>query len=98
LQKYRDVVSVGEVKTMRKFRVKVNLKKPTRYPVRQTVIDSIGKGLEREFEILANDVHDAKTRAKALLVKEGYDQKLLQHAIWTVSRLDYPGKKTEGRD
>ena len=83
---------------MRKFRVKVNLKKPSRYPVRRTVIDSIGRGLEREFEILANDVHDAKMRAKGLLAKEGYDEKLLQDASWTVSRLDYPSKKTEGRD
>ncbi|HEY4673155.1 MAG TPA: hypothetical protein VIH03_03225 [Nitrososphaerales archaeon] len=49
-------------------------------------------GLERELGIFANDVDDAKVRAKALLAKEGYDEKLLQHAIWTVSRLDYKRK------
>jgi len=49
-------------------------------------------GLERELEIFANDVDDAKVRAKTLLAKEGYDEKLLQHAIWTVSRLDYKRK------
>ncbi|MBI2936648.1 MAG: hypothetical protein HYY22_00420 [Thaumarchaeota archaeon] len=49
-------------------------------------------GLEREFEVSANDVHDAKARAKALLVKEGYDEKMLQQATWTVSRLNYPHK------
>jgi hypothetical protein len=49
-------------------------------------------GLEREFELLAYEVNDAKVRAKALLAKEGYDEKLLQHATWTVTRLDYPSK------
>jgi hypothetical protein len=49
-------------------------------------------GLEREFELLANDVHHAKVKAKTLLAKEGYDVKMLQHATWTVSRLDYPHK------
>ena len=78
---------------MRKFRVKVNLKKQSRYNVR-TSSDSIEEDLEREFEILANDVNDAKVRAKTLLVEEGYNEKLLKHAIWTVSRLDYTGKKT----
>ncbi|MCS4538518.1 MAG: hypothetical protein HYY67_06650 [Thaumarchaeota archaeon] len=54
--------------------------------------DSTEMGLERELEIFANDVDDAKVRAKALLAKEGYDEKLLQHASWTVSRLDYKRK------
>jgi len=49
-------------------------------------------GLEREFEVLANDVHDAKLIAKKILTKEGYDAKLLQQATWTVSRLSYPPK------
>ena len=80
---------------MRKFRVKVNLKKPSRHPVRRTVTDSIGMGLEREFEVFANNVDDAKVRARALLAKEGYDEKLLQHASWTASRLDYPHKSRE---
>lgn len=77
---------------MRKFRVKVNLKNPTNDRVRQTVSDTIEMGLEREFEILANDVHDAKDKVKDLLTKEGYDAELLQQATWTVSRLDYPHK------
>jgi hypothetical protein len=49
-------------------------------------------GLEREFEILANDGDDAKVRAKALMAKKGYDEKLLQHASWTVSRPNYQRK------
>lgn len=77
---------------MRKFRVKVSLKNPSRDRVRQTVSDTIEMGLEREFEILANDVHDAKDKVKDLLTKEGYDAELLQQATWTVSRLDYPHK------
>lgn len=77
---------------MRKFRVKASLKNPSRDRVRQTVSDTIEMGLEREFEVSANDVHDAKARAKALLAKEGYDEKMLQQATWTVSRLNYPHK------
>jgi hypothetical protein len=77
---------------MRKFRVKVNLKKPTNNRVRQTASNSVKMGLEREFEVLANDVHDAKYRAKDILTKEGYDAELLQQATWTVSRLNYPHK------
>jgi glucan phosphorylase len=74
---------------MRKFRVKASLKNPTNDRVRQTASDTVQMGLEREFKVLANDVHDAKVRAKALLVKEGYDDKMLQQATWTVSRLNY---------
>lgn len=70
----------------------MNLKNPTNDRVRQTVSDTIEMGLEREFEILANDVHDAKDKVKDLLTKEGYDAELLQQATWTVSRLDYPHK------
>jgi hypothetical protein len=68
------------------------LKNPSRGRVRQTASDTVQMGLEREFKVLANDVHDAKVRAKALLVKEGYDDKMLQQATWTVSRLNYPHK------
>jgi hypothetical protein len=74
---------------MRKFIVKVNLKNPSRDRVRKTVSDSIDIGLEREFELLANDIHNAKVKAKAMLTKEGYDEKLLQNATWTVSQLNY---------
>ena len=82
---------------MREFRVKVNLKKPSRHPIRRTVSDPIEMGLERGFEISANNVYDAKMRARAVLAKEGYDEKLPQHAIWTVSRLDYPKKIKENK-
>ncbi len=68
------------------------MKNPTNDRVRQTVSNSVEMGLEREFEVLANDVRDAKFRAKTLLTKEGYDEKMLQQATWTVSRLDYPHK------
>jgi hypothetical protein len=50
-------------------------------------------GLEREFEVLADDSDDAKVRAKQLLANEGYDEKLLHRATWTVSRLDRPRKR-----
>ena len=75
----------------RKIRVKASLKKRSGSYIRQTVTDSTEMGLEREFEIFANDVNDAKVRAKALLAK-GYDEKLLQHASWTASQLDYQRK------
>ena len=78
---------------MRKFRVKVKLTKPAGQRYRQTSSDSIQRGLEREFEILANDADDAKVRAKQLLANEGYDEKLLHRAAWTVSRLDRPRKR-----
>jgi hypothetical protein len=87
---------IGEARIMRKYHVKVNLKKPSRHPVRRTVTNSIELGLEREFKILANNVRDAKIRARTLLAKEGYDEKLLQHAIWTVSQLDYTSRKHKG--
>ena len=83
---------------MRKFLVKANLKKPSRHTVRPTVMESINMGLEREFEIFANDVRDAKIRARTRLEKEGYDARLLQRATWTVYRLDYSLKKTEGKN
>jgi hypothetical protein len=77
---------------MRKFRVKAKLKKPAGERLRQTSSDSIQMGLEREFEVLADDTDDAKVRVKQLLANEGYDEKLLHRAIWTVSRLDRPRK------
>ncbi|MHB8568000.1 MAG: hypothetical protein ACYC7D_14390 [Nitrososphaerales archaeon] len=46
------------------------------------------KGLQRVFEILANDDDDAKVRAKHLLAAEGYEEKQLHHATWAFSRLD----------
>jgi hypothetical protein len=77
---------------MRKFLVKATLKKESGQYLRKTVIDSTRMGLEREIEIFANNADDAKVRAKALLAKEGYDEKLLHRASWTVSRLDYQHK------
>jgi hypothetical protein len=73
---------------MRKFRVRAKLRKPAGQHLRQTASDSIRMGLEREFEILADDADDAKVKAKQLLANEGYDEKLLHRATWTVSRLD----------
>ena len=78
---------------MRKFLVKAKLTKPAGQHIRQTSSDSILRGLEREFEVLADDDDDAKVRAKQLLVNEGYDEKLLHRATWTVSRLDRPRKR-----
>jgi hypothetical protein len=78
---------------MRKFRVKVKLTKASGQHPRQTSSDSIQMGLEREFEELADDADDAKVRAKRQLANEGYDEKLLHRAIWTVSRLDRPRKR-----
>jgi hypothetical protein len=49
--------------------------------------------LGRELAILADDVDDAKVRAKQLLANEGYDEKLLHRATWTVTRLDRPRKR-----
>ncbi len=77
---------------MRKFRVKAKLTKPAGQRVRQRSSDSIQRSLEREFEVLADDADDAKVRAKQLLSNEGYDEKLLHRATWTVSRLDRPRK------
>ena len=77
---------------MRKFRVKAKLKKPSGRRVRKSTSDSMRMGLDREFEIFADDADDAKVRVKQILVNEGYDEKLLHHAIWTVSRLD-PARK-----
>ncbi len=76
---------------MRKFLVRANLKKSSlEYASRAR--NSIGTTLEREFELFADDADDAKVRAKQLLKNEGYDEKLLHRAIWTVSRLDHPRK------
>jgi hypothetical protein len=73
---------------VRKYRVKAALKKPSGEHIRQTASASIDMGLEREFEILADDADDAKVRVKRLLTGEGYDEKLLHRATWSVSRLD----------
>jgi hypothetical protein len=78
---------------MRKFQVKVKFRKPTGQHSRQTSSGSIQMGLERELEILADDVDDAKVRAKQLLANEGYDEKSLHRATWTVSRFDRPRKR-----
>ena len=75
--------------TIRKFRVRVSLKKRSGHHMRQIVFDSTEMVLEREFEIFAKGDDDAKVRAKALPAKKGYDEKLLKHASWTVSQLDY---------
>ena len=83
----------GWFRAMRKFRVKAKLKKPAGHRIRQPASDSIRMGLVRDFEILADDADDAKVRAKQLLANEGYDEKLLHRAIWTVSRLDRPRKR-----
>lgn len=61
------------------------MKKPVGQRFRQTASDSIQMGLDREFEVLADDADDAKVRAKQLLANEGYDEKLLHRATWTVS-------------
>ena len=73
--------------------VKAKLKQPAGPHIRQTSSDSIRMGLERDFEVLANDEDDAKVRAKQLLANEGYDEKLLHRATWTVSRLDRQRKR-----
>jgi hypothetical protein len=53
---------------------------------------------KKQFQILADDPDDAKIRAKKLLESEGYDERSLQQATWTVSRLDRPrGKKARKR-
>ncbi|MDG7000380.1 MAG: hypothetical protein JRN15_14885 [Nitrososphaerota archaeon] len=75
---------------MRKFRVKAKLKMPVGQRFRKTSSNSIQMGLEREFEVLADDEDDAKVRVKLLLANEGYDDKLLHRAKWTVTRLDHP--------
>ncbi len=49
--------------------------------------------LQREFSLLADDADDAKVKAKQILAIEGYDEKLLHHATWTVSRLTHPRKR-----
>ena len=81
---------------MRKFRVKVDLQKHSEHHKTSTgqkneeneeISDEV-IGLHRELEVLANDPDDAKIRAKHLLADEGYDEKLLHHATWTVTRLD----------
>ncbi len=51
------------------------------------------KKLQREFSLLADDADDAKVKAKQILAIEGYDEKLLHHATWTVSRLIHPRKR-----
>ena len=68
------------------------MKKSSGQHVRESSSDSIQMGLEREFELLADDA-DAKVRAKDQLSNEGYDEKLLHRATWTVSRLDRPRKR-----
>lgn len=68
--------------------VKAKLKKPAGRFVRPTSSDSIRMGLDRELEVLADDEDDAKVKAKLILVKEGYDERLLHRATWTVARLD----------
>ena len=76
---------------MRKFQVKVNMKKQSKHVTK----DSTGLDLRRDFEIFAYDADDAKVRVKQLLSNEGYNAKLLHHATWTVSRLDHPRKQSD---
>ena len=77
---------------MRKFQVSVNMKKESKHEIPHTAKDAKGIILQQTFEILADDEDDAKLKAKRLLTKEGYNEKLLHHATWTVSRLDHPPK------
>ena len=80
---------------MRKFQVRANFRKPLAHGVHRArkFEDAVSVPSERRFEILADDVDDAKVRAKQLLKVEGYDEKSLQHATWTVSRLDRQREK-----
>ena len=84
---------------MRKFLVRANFRMPSIHRMGNAQKDHGNSAvLERKFEIFADDVDDSKVRAKQLLKGEGYDEKSLQHATWTVSRLDRPrGKKQNKR-
>ena len=81
---------------MRKFRVKADLQKHSEHNAPNKaekkkggeVVSSEARGLHREIEILANDPDDAKIRAKHLLADEGYEERVLHRAMWTVLRLD----------
>ena len=68
------------------------MKKRSEHEIPHTAKESNGVNLQRVFEILADDEDDAKLKTKRLLTDEGYSEKLLQHATWTVSRLDHPPK------
>jgi hypothetical protein len=85
---------------LRKFQVKVDLQKHSKHNLPKRAVRGTERNskeadvfpLKRDFELLANDSDDAKVRVKQLLTQEGYDEKLLHHAIWTVTRKDRPKK------
>lgn len=84
---------------MRKFRVRVSFRAALAHRIRRRnrspnddSADSVSLS-ERELEILANDPDIAKVKARQLLKGEGYDDRSLHRATWTVARLDRPRKK-----
>jgi len=68
------------------------MKKQSEHEIPRAAKDPNEINLQRIVEILADDEDDAKLKTKGLLADEGYSEKLLQHATWTVSRLDHPSK------
>ena len=69
-----------------------DMKKQSEHGIPHAAKDSNVINLQREFEILADDAEDAKLKTKRRFTNEGYGEKLLQQAIWTVSRFDHPAK------
>ena len=84
---------------MRKFHVRADFREPLAHRIRQTQKeDTDSDALTiREFDVFADDEDDAKVRAKQSMKDEGHKEKSLQHATWTVSRLDRPRGKQKNK-
>lgn len=81
---------------LRKFRVRISFRAALAHRIRRrnrSPNDDSGSLSERELEILADDPDVAKVKARQLLKGEGYDDRSLHRATWTVSRLNRPRKR-----